>query len=349
MAVYAFLLALVQVANVLGPERWWWSGLNLFLPQWIWALPGLAVLALFVTTRPRLAWLPLLGLAWALGPIMGLQWHPLAGRAIPGTKRFRVMTYNIKWGRRDTRAALDAIREANPDVLLLQDAYQFNQGALHAMLPGFSIFAVDQYVFATRLPLLGVTHEMEAVEGAGGGTFRYLRGRVRVGNQAVTIYNVHLITPREGLNSVRWGWEEGIPAFQDNVDLRLREAVVLKRRLRQEEGPVLLAGDLNAPMPSVVCKGFERAGLEDAFSSVGNGYGYTYGHYVRLRHSYLRIDHVFTSPHLTPVSCWTGPPEGSDHRPVIADIAVRQNWQAVDSITTETQRAQRGTEKGGKR
>src|SRR3712207_7027652 len=47
-------------------------------------------------------------------------------------------------------------------------------------------------------------------------------------------------------------------------------------RSRRENGPTLLAGDLNATPPSLVLRQLLNLGLRDAFSEAGNGYGYTY-------------------------------------------------------------------------
>ena len=65
-------------------------------------------------------------------------------------------------------------------------------------------------------------------------------------------------------------------------------------------------------------------GLRDAFASAGRGYGYTYGHTLRPAFSFLRIDHVLVGPEFEVRDCFVGGDEGSDHRPVIADIALRR-------------------------
>ena len=74
------------------------------------------------------------------------------------------------------------------------------------------------------------------------------------------------------------------------------------------------------------CAALLALGLRDAFASAGRGYGYTYGHTLRPRFSFLRIDHILVSPDFAvrdePASAVTTRP---DHRPVIADLA----WRGV--------------------
>ena len=61
-------------------------------------------------------------------------------------------------------------------------------------------------------------------------------------------------------------------------------------------------------------------GLRDAFATAGRGWGHTYGHRMRPRFSFLRIDHVLVSDDVEVVRAFTGGKDASDHRPVIADL-----------------------------
>jgi endonuclease/exonuclease/phosphatase (EEP) superfamily protein YafD len=317
---YAAGLALLTWGNAAGPERWWWSSLNLYLPQWLWALPGLALLAAAGARQRRWACLPALGIAWVAGPLMGLCWPaPRAEPVRPGAVGVRLMTYNVKWARRST-AIVREIAAARPDVLLLQDARPVLETEVAAALRGYSILQRGQYLVASRFPL--ETPEVRPFPGVPGRStsFQYFRCRARVGAAVVSVYNVHLLTPRAGLLAVRHEGDAGLGDLESNTAARLFQAAVLAEALREERGPVLLGGDLNAPVQSMVCRALAGAGLADAFSAAGRGYGYTYGHLLRLRHSYLRIDHLMTSPHWEVLDCWTGGADGSDHRPVIADL-----------------------------
>jgi endonuclease/exonuclease/phosphatase family metal-dependent hydrolase len=144
-----------------------------------------------------------------------------------------------------------------------------------------------------------------------------------------------LETPRESLNAFRtaryrpWYLPQAIIRLQNNVEDRLTQANSILDYVRQEHGPVIVAGDLNSPDSSLVCATLREAGLHDAFAEGGRGYGYTYGHFL-LRHrlpwfrlSWMRIDHLMVSPQLKARRCWTGTGKASDHRPVIADLILK--------------------------
>ena len=306
--------------NAEGPEGWWLGSLNLYLPQWLWALPALALAPLTWRLARRWAWAPLLGLAWVLGPLMGLCAHPPASpdgpRPGPAQGHLRVMTYNVKWSSRDGGAIVSDIQRFRPDLIQMQDSGGVLQGVLGRALAGWNVRVDGQYLVASRLPLPPLQPRDLSYPGAQHHGVRYT---LRVGPADVAVYDVHLLSPRGGLMAVRHRQMEGM---EGNADQRLWEAGRLAGYVAAEPGPTLVTGDLNAPVQSLVCRRLFAAGLRDAFSEAGSGYGYTYGAYTRVGAPYVRIDHVLASRGWRVAGCWVGNTEGSDHRPVIADLVL---------------------------
>lgn len=85
-------------------------------------------------------------------------------------------------------------------------------------------------------------------------------------------------------------------------------------------GPLILAGDFNMTPWTVKQKTFTKA--------TGLGRFNTFHPTWPMRRRdlpllpLLPIDNVFASPHFASIATTTGPRLGSDHRPVIADIAL---------------------------
>jgi endonuclease/exonuclease/phosphatase (EEP) superfamily protein YafD len=164
-----------------------------------------------------------------------------------------------------------------------------------------------------------------------------VRTQLQVGGTSVTLYNVHLESPRWGLNALRevknkpWYLPKAIQQFENNVENRFIQIHALQEYVRQEQGPVIFVGDLNSPDSSQVCSTLRTVGLHDAFAEGGKGYGYTYGHFLlqqrmpTLKFSWMRIDHIMMSSHFQSRHCWAGTGTASDHRPVIADLFLKYN------------------------
>ena len=329
----AALLAALSVMNRLGADRWWFGALNLYLPQAAWATPGVILTLALLLVNRRFVWAPLLCVAWVAGPLMGLSWS-LQTPPAPGRTTLRVMTWNVKYGARSRAAIFDEIKRHRPDLVLLQDAPGLLESPEGDFFRGWQVRSYGQFVIAGRLPLEDATAEWLDFPGQAGGE-ACLRCRLRIAGTTVTLYNVHLHSPRQELSLVPLAVKK--PPIRDltatmlksNATSRHLQAHRLAALLLQERGPVIVAGDLNAPDSSLVCDTLRTAGVHDAFAEGGRGYGYTYGHFLipdRLplpKFSFVRIDHIMLGSRIRAARCWTGTADASDHRPVCADLELR--------------------------
>jgi endonuclease/exonuclease/phosphatase (EEP) superfamily protein YafD len=86
--------------------------------------------------------------------------------------------------------------------------------------------------------------------------------------------------------------------------------------------PLILAGDFNMTADSPTYREtLSRYG--NAFSRSGFGFGHTERPFKHGSLFGIRIDHVLFGPDWQPCRCWVGPELGSDHLPVIADLALK--------------------------
>lgn len=327
---YIVLLAAITLLNRLGPDRFWLGALNFYLPQLVWAVPGVVlVLASWRGARGWI-WLPFLGILWVLGPIMDWHWSFRQARAEASAPTLRVMTWNIKYGKRDLMPLIEELQRSRPDVILFQDAVRAAEGPLGDYLRGWQLENRGQYLVASRYPISAVeVHELPSKDRK---KETFLRCKLRVGSRDLSLYNVHFKTPRRSLNAFRkvkrdaWYIPKAVDRFEGNVRTRLLQAERVAEYLGGERGDFLVAGDFNSPDHSLVCETLRSAGLADAFDRAGRGYGYTYGHFLLrnripyLRASWMRIDHIMTSSGLSAQTCRVGTRRASDHRPVVADL-----------------------------
>jgi endonuclease/exonuclease/phosphatase family metal-dependent hydrolase len=326
---------MLQWLNGHGADRWGLGAFNLYVPQAVWLGPVSLLALLAFKFNRRWLWVLAFYCFWIVGPIMGFTWAsrgPVEPAAGGGS--LRLMTCNIKYGRRDLPALLEDVARFKPDVVLLQDVEHAMSGPLGAFFRDWNVCSQGQFVIASRWPLIKVgMRPAPAQEDLDGYLLRVI---LQFGGRPIALYNVHLLSPREGLNAMRVArkrpaiFTEAIQELQDNVERRVIEARAVAALVRQEPGPVILAGDLNAPDQSLEGQTLREANLHDAFAEGGRGYGYTYGHFLlRSRMpwlpgvSWMRIDHILLSPGLESRRCWTGTDAASDHRPVFADLAVK--------------------------
>jgi vancomycin resistance protein VanJ len=324
--VYSIWLGALSAQNAAGPERTWWATVNLYAPQILWAIVPLLLLIAAISQFRKARWLPLLPtlpLLWVFGPLMGLC--GTLSQPTPQKRDLRVMTYNIAGGHGDLARVLEAIATEKPDVLLIQEAAQGLDAALRAAYPKWTVESVGELILATPLPMRGLERvNLPQLANDPWKTPLYTRCLIRVDTTEIAVYNTHLSTPRPALEALRVRAPDAIAQIESNTSTRLYQSVVLSERLIKETQPVLLAGDFNAPENSLICQQILRAGLRDAFSEAGHGYGFTTGQAFRLHLAYARIDHVFVSPGWGISACRVGESTASDHYPLIADLILKR-------------------------
>lgn len=139
-----------------------------------------------------------------------------------------------------------------------------------------------------------------------------------VGGHDVALYNVHL---RPFHSDRPWsdqggGWPRAAVGFAQDVVQRSADARLLKATLASELLPYVVAGDFNATPWQ-----WERAEISDGLSSAVPAWPPRGTFPSRL--PVFDIDVVLTGPGWSARGV-TGPPGLSDHRPVLADLALRE-------------------------
>jgi len=328
VAVPAVLLAAAYRAEPLGS---WWLELLQYAPYPAFLVP--ALLAVVLSWRLGWAWrlIAIAALGLVVTIIMGLAGLTMR-HADSGSGALRMMTYNIKAYRAARQAGVYVALEREvarqrPDLLVMQDAGDLTAARRNApsiaqsIFAGRNVFSHDQYIVVSRHPLRDCR--------AGDLSFRgqphsYVRCIVNVDGKEIELFTAHLLSPRRGLNATRREGAEGIDDWQQNFEDRLSQSRALAADVAKRQSPLIVAGDLNAPETSPVIRTLLGQGLRDAFSAAGRGYGYTHGHSTMLSISFLRIDHILVSPEIGVVDAFAGGKDGSEHRPVIADLLLER-------------------------
>ena len=242
-------------------------------------------------------------IAWILPDYRPASAIPAEAREAPA---FTLMTTNVFFGNDDYSGIATEILDEDPDVLFLQEfgprlqveleaagvetRYPYRQTAYENQFFGNAVYS--------KLPLLDVG-VLQA------GNRPLIRATVQIGDTRVRLYNIHPTSPgfRENIAS---DWNAG---WQDITDI-----------LEPEEGALVIAGDFNINQHHRWYRELKDMGFKSAHEQRGRGNATTWPSGGKLRP--IRIDHIFHSRDVITLSVREGDGEGSDHRPVIARLAV---------------------------
>lgn len=273
----------------------------IYLPAWL-----VLGIALFVR-RPYLsqvaAAVVTLHALWMLPDAFASDAPP---EAVAQAPKLRVMSANLLGVNADTDGIVGEVLRERPDVLLVQELTPHWHAALdhervRALLPHrVHIVRTDSFGIGiySRLPL----EDTDLIELEG---LPVLRASVRVGDERVRLYDVHTLPPR----SLEYAetWERMMAGLRELLDA--------------ESGHVIVAGDLNATTHARWYRRLTEGRMRGAHEDRGRGLATTWPNGV-FSLPPVRLDHVLVSPEVACLQVREGEGRGSDHRPVLVDVAI---------------------------
>ncbi|MGE3576729.1 MAG: endonuclease/exonuclease/phosphatase family protein [Dehalococcoidia bacterium] len=277
---------------------------------WLY-LPAYPVLALGVALR---RWV-LVGLAitvasfhlaWVLPDYRPAESIPAEALSAP---HIRLMSANVYFLNPDYSGIAREVKQQDPDILLIQEFGPRVHTALVAegVADDYSYqeFAFENEHFGVALYSKLPLSDVQVLEA---GNRPLIRALVDVEGTPVVLYDLHPVSPGFGVD-VAEGWNDGWKTITGLV--------------AKETGPVILAGDLNMDQHHVWYHKLKSQGLDNCHEETGRGNATTWPKGRKLRP--IRIDHVFHSEGVVCLSIREGIGEGSDHRPLIAELAILPN------------------------
>lgn len=302
----ALPLAAVALLRVVAHDRWVvsiWADAFTF---WIY-LPAYAVAlaaAYFRQWRllPVAAAVATLHLTWVLPDYRDAVAIPPEAWNAP---RLRVFSANLKFDNPDFGPIMAEAAAFNPDVLLLQEFTPGAEAALqeagldrllpyHVSDPSARSRGTAIY---SRFPMQGETWMVAGIQ--------MTRATIERDGVALRVYNVHPVSPSSGSNAELWA----------------DEMAALVDALRHEAGRVVVAGDFNTTQHHVWYSRLIALGLRDAHVERGRGNATTWPNHTRLLPE-IRIDQVLVGGPVTPLAIGEGRGAGSDHRPMLFEVAL---------------------------
>jgi endonuclease/exonuclease/phosphatase (EEP) superfamily protein YafD len=277
---------------------------------------GLACLAFLAIAGLRRSWrlavVAGMGTLMGLGPALFASLSPNDAPA-PAGSSMRVMSVNVHLYNRNAASLLDTVKRAAPDVIVIQEySPAMDEGIRDALADDYAYqirkpvaHNGDGWAVYSRRPLLAPIDTALRLDRSK----RQARFAVRMGDTEVVIYALHLTSPQS----------------IEKIGRNRAEVADLVELLAAERKPVILAGDFNFTQSTANAAALRARGMRDAHALTGDGRGSTW-RFRKLplmnRLPGFQIDHIFVGPQLTCTSARVLDIAGSDHRPVLADIAL---------------------------
>jgi vancomycin resistance protein VanJ len=315
---YILFIALWLLLRLVFFDQLWWLALVNTVAEYLF-LPLPALLAAVLWRR---AWRLLLGLslpALAFGALFGALFLPNPpARPADHAPVIGAMTFNVLTSNTDAAAIVGAIRAARPDIVGFQELTHARKTALSAALesdypyhtllpperfPGIGLISRFPIERADRFPLPPLDYALHAV--------------LRVDGVRLHVFVVHLSPNGFGRNPI----DQYAALARERYAQRAAEVARLEQELHAVQGPALLLCDCNLTDTSQAYAQLATF-LSDSFREVGWGFGHSsFGQ--RAPYLAQRIDYVWHTEGLVALEAVVGPDGGSDHRPVIARLALR--------------------------
>lgn len=245
---------------------------------------------------------------------------PALGSAPPGAAsegdatRMRVFSANLRFDNSDIGPIAGEILRSDADVVALQEVTEAHLAAMTAagVLDSYPHSLLDPQPGAFGSAILSRTPLTDArVEDLAG--VPLARATLMIGGRPVELLNVHTMAP----------------IGEARVADRDRQLDALARSVGARAGgnsatPRIVVGDFNASRWHPAFRRLLGSGLHDAHEQTGRGLARSWPN-ESLVPAFALLDHVLLTPTVSAVAVREGAGEGSDHRPVVADLRVR--WQ----------------------
>ena len=305
VAIPVLLIGLISLAGFFG--RWWWAFdlATSFRPQFAAVLLAGGV-ALLLRSWPRLGWviltLGVVNLAYVAPLFWGKQAIPAASPTM------RVVSFNVQGQNEQYEQVVEFLSEVEADVVFLHEANRLWERAFTEALAGGRLpyrqhrSRPDHLIFST-LTLTRDSPSEVISHGWGERQARAMEVVVSLGTTEVTILGIHPLAPTNARRAA----------------LRDAQFEFVAEWVGRARGPTVVAGDFNATPWSHVFGPLTGSGLRNSQRGFGLAPSFPVDGSFLTR---VPIDHLLHSSHLAVSDRWLGPDLGSDHFPLVVDLAL---------------------------
>ena len=301
-------MAAFCLLHALGLTSRYWEIATLSLTPWLLLLAWPTAL----TAGLNRQWIQLgLGVAIIVCQVVwvGPQFKPWSSAPPPASDlRLRIFDANVSQANRDMSALAKEIIASRPQVVTLEELTPSSYTALMSS----GLRTTFPFRFVKPEPAAGGEGIFSSFPLSATSAWDNLGGQIELdatvpfAGRDVRLAVAHVFAPIGFDQPEEWHAQLG------------RLATSLKTQGR----PLIVAGDFNSTADLPEFRSILHERLSDAAVMAGDGWQMTWPRNQAWVLPYLRIDHVLLSPQLTVTSYRLGTGRGSDHKPIVVDIAL---------------------------
>jgi len=310
---YSRLAVFLLIPATLTPFIGQWHFLLELGSHFVFHYFAVAVLCLvFIAAWKQWRWAALALIVAIINGAQVVPWYVPQANATGAS--VRVLEANVQTENQNTSKILAYIEKTDADILVIQEINGRWASALAPLEHKYTYRLVhpreDNFGIAVYSKI-----EIEGLKSLplGEGGVPYIKGTIRIDGKPVELLAVHTLPP----------------ANSEYARYRNEQLILLRDLVQKTEHPALIVGDLNVTMWSPHYRRLMDAALHDARS----GFGMLPTWPAGLSPVKIPIDHVLHETELVCVSLKRGPNIGSDHYPLLAEIAYNS-----DAPLSETNR-----------
>jgi len=300
------LLLLMSLAGYLGSFRLLFELTSHFRVQY--AIATLIPLIYF-TLRRQPRWIALSLVCLAINLMEIVPWYfPRQSFDTVSSNTLRVALSNVNAKNRNFDAVISWVREENPDILAILEA---NQAWRDGLKPIRDRLPYVQFKTRQDRPGVGILLYSNlplnntSVQFFGNPKKPTVIANLTKGDRPFSVIATHPSPP--------------LPINSGRFSNRNRQLEAIAKFIPTLPEPVILLGDLNITMWSPIYKNtLEKTRLRNS----RRGFGILPTWPTHDPHLFIPIDHCLVSPEIQVLDMRRGPDVGSDHLPIVTDLAI---------------------------
>lgn len=294
---------------------WWLANFIGIIPLWIFGFPiGFLLLIALIFRAYKAVIINLLSCLILFIGIMGFNVPSIINKSYDQPSAvIRVMTVNMG-AKAQPERLLKYIGKTQPDLIAFQELDSWSENYLKTWLPigKWDFVSQGNLGLASRFKIKNVRIKDRKMLGGWGTLIAKYEVQAPMG--VFYFFDLHLATPREGVDMIKAKYLDGIPAMKDVTEAQDRESAICSAWVNSFQ-PILVAGDFNMLKANPLFRKYWSK-YTDGFAQKGFGFGYT----KFTRWHGVRIDHILSDANWQVVQAQVGEDTGGDHRPIIVDL-----------------------------